>query len=123
MKNLNQNFTSNNLNKKKSGNLFIKSLICEHLTLSLISFEIIMGSWRTSKYKMFTRKELFSVDSFTRKSNLFFDETFRYINDKPCVSKQKLSNLKKKEAPCFFKRFNIGYLNHTSHLKGTSADI
>ena len=46
---INQNFTSNNLNKKKSEHPFLKKLIFEHLTLSMISFESFMRRWSSSK--------------------------------------------------------------------------
>ena len=44
VKNINQNFNSNNLNKKNPSTLLLKKLICEYLTLSLIPFEVFMES-------------------------------------------------------------------------------
>ena len=55
-------------------------------------------------------------DSFARKRKLFFDETLRY-NDKPCLSKQKLSNLKKMTLLASFGIVKRSYLNHASHVK------
>ena len=43
VKKINQNFTSNKLNEKKSEHPFVKKLICEHFTPSLFYFEIFMG--------------------------------------------------------------------------------
>ena len=64
------------------------------MRLYLISFEILweVGAFQSKKCSPGSN---FSVDSFTRKHRLFFDETFWYINDKPCISKQRLSNLRK----------------------------
>ena len=39
VKDINQNFTFNKLNEKKSEHRCVKNLICEYLTPQLISFE------------------------------------------------------------------------------------
>ena len=49
VKDKNQNFTSNELDEKESEHPFLKKLISEYLTLSLISFEIFVGSYRSRR--------------------------------------------------------------------------
>ena len=70
------NFLRQCVEWKKHEHHFVKKLVCEQLEFVLIYFEIFMGNSGSSKKKMFTRKKLFSVGSFTRKCKLFFDETF-----------------------------------------------
>ena len=75
----------------------------------LLKFFWEVGACQNKKVKVsVTQKYLFSVDSFTRKGKLFFDETFWYVNDKPCISKKKLSYLKWNDAPCFFSSVKHG---------------
>lgn len=70
------NFLRHCVEWKKHEHHFVKKLVCEQLEFLLIYFEIFMGNSGSSKKKMFTRKKLFSVGSFTRKCKLFFDKTF-----------------------------------------------
>ena len=60
---------------------------------------------------------MFPVDSFTRKRKQFFDETCWYVDDKPCILKQKLNNPKRNDPPCFIGRVKRSYVNHAGHLK------
>ena len=92
----------NKLNEKKSEHTFVKKLICELLLKFLWEF----GG---RQIKNVQPGVMFSVDSFTRKSKLFFDKSFWYVNDKPCIKtksciKQKLSYLKKKKMLLAFYR-------------------
>ena len=87
VKDKNQNFTSIKLNDKKSEYSLAKKVICECLAPYWFPLKF-NGKLDLLKVKHeFTRKQMFSVNSFTR--HKLFDENFWYVNDKHLYFKTK----------------------------------
>ena len=100
VKDKNQNFTSIKLNDKKSEYSLAKEVICECLAPYWFPLKF-NGKLDLLKVKHeFTRKQMFSVNSFTRRK--FFDENFWYVNDKHLYFKTKAELSEKKDASCVF---------------------
>ena len=115
VKDKNQNFTSIKLNDKKSEYSLAKKVICECLAPYWFPLKF-NGKLDLLKVKHeFTRKQMFSVNRFTRRKFLMKTSDTLMINI--YISKQKLSYLKKKTLLAFFGRAKRGHFNHANHIK------
>ena len=87
---------------RKNRNILCKeSNLWTFLFVSFNSF-LLKSLWEVGageSKKIFNWKELFFVESFSRKSKIFFNKAFWYVKDEPCISKQKLNYIKEKWSP------------------------
>ena len=87
--------------RKNLNTLCKESNLWTFLFVSFNSF-LLKSLWEVGageSKKMFNWKELFFVESFSRKSKIFFNKAFWYVKDEPCISKQKLNYIKEKWSP------------------------